>query len=236
VGRPVVVQDLADGSYVVLVTSGYNSTIRRQGPAVDAQPDTGAVITSSRHHRGQRWAAESGLAHISGFVEPTAPRKYVYGGDLLGNVWKFDLVAGAGPPTPTKVAVLKDSAGNTPAGDGGARAAVAMGDKRIVLVGTGRLLDINDFGSTRTQTFYAIADGATLANARSAGARRPTHAAATPSRQRGRLGDHSAAGTWTCRPASRPTRGRPCLRRAIAFVTNVATAAATARPARTCTC
>ena len=41
-----------------------------------------------------------------------------------------------------------------------------MAGKRIILVGTGRVLDIGDFGSTRTQSFYAIADGATLANAR----------------------------------------------------------------------
>ena len=42
-----------------------------------------------------------------------------------------------------------------------------IADKRVVMVGTGRLLDITDFGSTKTQSFYAIADGATLANARS---------------------------------------------------------------------
>jgi len=34
-------------------------------------------------------------------------------------------------------------------------------------VGTGRLLDISDFGSSKVQSFYAIADGAELSNARS---------------------------------------------------------------------
>ena len=43
-----------------------------------------------------------------------------------------------------------------------------INNRRIVMVGTGRLLDTTDFGSTGVQSFYAIADGALLANARSA--------------------------------------------------------------------
>jgi type IV pilus assembly protein PilY1 len=39
--------------------------------------------------------------------------------------------------------------------------------QRVVIVGTGRILDIADFGSTGTQTMYAMADGTTLANPRS---------------------------------------------------------------------
>jgi type IV pilus assembly protein PilY1 len=43
---------------------------------------------------------------------------------------------------------------------------LTLNGKRIILVGTGRLLDISDFGNSRTQSFYAIADGSTMNNAR----------------------------------------------------------------------
>jgi type IV pilus assembly protein PilY1 len=39
--------------------------------------------------------------------------------------------------------------------------------KRIVYIGTGRILDSVDFGNSAVQTMYAIADGTTLTNARS---------------------------------------------------------------------
>ena len=48
----------------------------------------------------RRRSADSGLAHVAAFGEsPPARCSYVYGGDLLGNVWRFDLRARA-TPTP----------------------------------------------------------------------------------------------------------------------------------------
>jgi type IV pilus assembly protein PilY1 len=89
--------------------------------------------------------------------------QFVYGGDLLGNLWKFDLAAG----TTSLLATLKDGLGNaqpvttTPL-------LTRINNSRVVMVGTGRLLDITDFGGSSVQSFYAIADGALLANARTA--------------------------------------------------------------------
>jgi type IV pilus assembly protein PilY1 len=39
-------------------------------------------------------------------------------------------------------------------------------NQRVVLIGTGRILDITDFGNNTIQTFYAIADGDTIDPAR----------------------------------------------------------------------
>jgi type IV pilus assembly protein PilY1 len=103
---------------------------------------------------------------VAAFREADGTVRYAFGGDLLGNVWKFDLeTAGAGEHDATLVAVLKDSLGNTQPITATPELTTLSG-KRIILIGTGRLLDITDFGSTRTQSFYAIADGATLSNAR----------------------------------------------------------------------
>ena len=161
VGRPLVVR-LPSGSYAVIVTSGYNSTSDGKGRLWMLNPDTGAIIHEFTVADGSL-ATESGLAQVSPFVENTGAVQYVYGGDLLGNLWRFDLV---GQGTPTKIAVLKDGSGNTQPVTA-APELLWHANKRIVIVGTGRLLDITDFGSSRVQTMYAIADGTTLSNARS---------------------------------------------------------------------
>ncbi len=168
VGRPVLTRTAADGA-VALVTSGYDNGVTLgdgKGRVWMLNATTGAVMKTFRTTEGTT-ASEAGLAHISAMKELDGTTRYAYGGDLLGNVWKFDLAkSGAGPHDAELVATLYDSAGNRQPVTA-APELVTMADKRVILVGTGRVLDINDFGSTRTQTFYAIADGATLSNARS---------------------------------------------------------------------
>ncbi|MBL8348638.1 MAG: pyrrolo-quinoline quinone, partial [Rubrivivax sp.] len=168
VGRPVVTKTAADGA-VALVTSGYDNGVTLgdgKGRVWMLNATTGSVVKTFRTTEGSV-GSEAGLVHISALKELDGTTRYAYGGDLLGNVWKFDLArAGAGPHDAELVATLYDSAGNRQPVTA-APELVMMGDKRVILVGTGRVLDINDFGSTRTQSFYAIADGATLANARS---------------------------------------------------------------------
>lgn len=168
IGRPVVARTSADGN-VALVTSGYDNGLSigdGKGRVWMLNASTGAVLKTFRTTEGTAGTAEAGLAHISALKEADGTTKYAYGGDLLGNVWKFDLTkAGAGPHDAELVATLFDASGNRQPVTA-APELVMMGSKRVILVGTGRVLDINDFGSTRTHSFYAIADGATLANAR----------------------------------------------------------------------
>jgi type IV pilus assembly protein PilY1 len=162
--RPVITKTAADGN-VVLVTSGYNSTADGKGRLWMLNANTGAVITEFTVNAGTL-AAESGLTQVSAFLESDGTVRYVYGGDLLGNLWRFDLVA---KNAPVKMATLVG-----PGGDAqpvtAAPELLLLKDKRIVIVGTGRLLDITDFGGSKVQSIYAIADtagGSTLVNARS---------------------------------------------------------------------
>jgi type IV pilus assembly protein PilY1 len=168
VGKPIIAKTAADGD-VVLVTSGYDNgqTIGDgKGRLWMLNAATGAVIKTFRTTAGST-GAESGLAYVAAFKESDGTARYVYGGDLLGNVWKFDLTSsGSGEIDGTLLAVLKDGSGNTQPVTAIPELAM-ISNKRVVLVGTGRVLDITDFGSSRTQSFYAIADGATLSNARS---------------------------------------------------------------------
>jgi type IV pilus assembly protein PilY1 len=179
VGQPVLAKVMVGTTLtnVVLVTSGYDNgqvlggdgkgrlwmlnaadgSVIKTFVTADGSPVTAAAPT----------AQEAGLAHISALQEADGATRYAYGGDLLGNVWKFDLAtANAGPHNATRVATLYDAAGNRQPVTA-APELVMMGTKRVILVGTGRVLDLADFGSSRVQTIYAIADdGAALANAR----------------------------------------------------------------------
>ncbi len=167
-GRPIIAKTTT-GADVVLVTSGYdNGQVIGDGKGRlwVLNASTGAVLKTFRTTVGTT-AAESGLTHVSAFREANGTTRYVYGGDLLGNVWRFDLDrVGAGELDAELLASLKDASNNAQPVTAAPELATIEG-KRVVLIGTGRLLDINDFGSTRVQSFYAIADGSTLANARS---------------------------------------------------------------------
>ena len=65
------------------------------------------------------------------------------GGDLLGNVWRFDLNSDAAA---VKIAVLKDAAG-TPQPITAKPELGRIIDKKIVFVGTGRYLGTSDLAT-----------------------------------------------------------------------------------------
>lgn len=153
-----VITKLLNGTWVVLVTSGYNNT----GPGSGAgylyvlNAMTGALISKIGTGVGDT-ITPSGLAKISAWAD--APEQdntatYAYGGDLLGNMWRFDINTAAAP---LLFATLKDSSGNaqpiTVAPELG-----KVNGKRVVYVGTGKYLEVSDLTSTGQQTQYAIKD------------------------------------------------------------------------------
>ncbi|HOM14768.1 MAG TPA: PilC/PilY family type IV pilus protein, partial [Rubrivivax sp.] len=171
VGKPVIVKTTPTTDRI-LVTSGYdNGQAIGDGKGRLWVLDTsGNVIKSFVTSASASAGDEAGLAHVSAFKEADGTVRYAYGGDLKGNLWRFDLQkAGSTDIAADLVAVLKDGSGN-PQPVTAAPELTAVGGKRVILIGTGRLLDIGDFGSSKTQSFYAIADDAAaapLTNARS---------------------------------------------------------------------
>ncbi|MGC4078529.1 MAG: PilC/PilY family type IV pilus protein [Rubrivivax sp.] len=167
-GKPVIAK--VGDTYRVIVTSGYNATADNRGRLFVLDKDTGAVVNEYVTSDTSP-ASDTGLAHVSGYLEDDGTVRYVYGGDLLGNIWRFDVTL---DPTNanavTKVAVLKDANGNLQPVTA-APELVGIDSRRVVLIGTGRLLAVSDFGSSRVQTFYAISDGSTLGLTGTTGAR-----------------------------------------------------------------
>jgi type IV pilus assembly protein PilY1 len=177
-GTPTITKK-ADGTWVVLFTSGYNNTSGANPGkgflyVLNVNPDaSGNPQVISKYSTGAGNAASpSGLAKISAYVNQPDKNNtalYVYGGDLEGNLWRFNINAAQSTGVnPFNVAVLKDSAG-TPQTITVAPELTDINGKRLILVGTGKYLEIPDLTNTSQQTLYAITDSetTTLNNPRS---------------------------------------------------------------------
>jgi len=174
-GQPVITRK-NDGTWVVILTSGYNNT----GPGSGLgylyvlNASTGAIISKISTATGSL-TTPSGLSKIAVWNnEPGGNLAgYTYGGDLLGNVWRFDINA-ATPATIGSGAVLKFA---TLLDTGGSAQPIttvpvlgSIAGQRVIFIGTGKYLEISDLSNTQLQTQYAIKDdetGITLNNARS---------------------------------------------------------------------
>ena len=175
-GAPLIVKTRKYG-WVAVLTSGYDNTGSGQdghGVLYVVNIQTGALLQKIDTGVGS-------LTHPAGLTQATAFTQdvsdgtidQVYAGDLLGNVWRFDLSEGVldanGNPTgnypaPTLLATLTDAAGHpqpittAPRLEEGISSDL-LGTLRWVFVGTGQFLDINDLTNTEQQTMYALRDG-----------------------------------------------------------------------------
>lgn len=151
-GKPVITK-LADGTWVVLLTSGYNNVAPGDGKGYlyVLNAKTGNVIAKISTNVG----GASGLAHVSGLAlnnQKDNTTKYAYGGDLEGNLWKFDLTA----KTSSLLAKLTAGGKNQPITTPPILA--SYGVDTLVFVGTGKLIETADIANSDTQTLYAIRD------------------------------------------------------------------------------
>ncbi|MFN7695632.1 MAG: pilus assembly protein, partial [Burkholderiales bacterium] len=104
----------------------------------------------------------SGLGHIRAWFddgEVNATMLRLYGGDNLGNVWRFDINDNVAPSgfEALRLITLKDGSGNAQPVTSRPELGQA-GSYAMVYVGTGRYLGTSDFSDTRQQSIYAIKD------------------------------------------------------------------------------
>ena len=135
-GRPVVTQK-ADGTWVVLVSSGYNnfSPGSGQGYLYVLNAYSGTVISKIATGAGSP-ATPSGLGKLAAWNDEPGGNKahFVYGGDLSGNLWRFDITAG----TSMLFATLSNGVGS-PQPITTLPVLGKIGGKRVIFVGTGQI-------------------------------------------------------------------------------------------------
>ncbi len=163
---PTLVKTYAYG-WVALVVSGYNNTGGR-GFLYVLNPKTGTILQKLALPGDTGTdTSPTGLSTIRAYV---LSRKdpYVlqaYGGDLKGNVWRFDLsdpIPGNWAAKTTHIARLYDSSNVAQPITTGVRIEIDQNNNvdRYLFVGTGKLLDQNDLSDTSVlNTMYVIKDG-----------------------------------------------------------------------------
>jgi type IV pilus assembly protein PilY1 len=162
-GNPIVTKRRnSDGTtrWVVLLTSGYNNISTGHGYLYVIDVATGAILNKIDTGAGDP-TTPSGLGKIEAFIEDRDADNlttHVYGGDLLGNVWRFNIDQAS--PGVVKIATLKD-----PSGGGQPITTRPLLTKlddtaqtRYVVVGTGKLLETVDMTDTQVQSLYGFVD------------------------------------------------------------------------------
>lgn len=171
-GRPSYVK-LNNGKAAIIAGNGYNSTSGKAVLYVFILNTDGSIDSIKKFDTGV--AGDNGLATPTGFDSNGDGKiDYVYAGDLMGNVWKFDLssasdtawtIANSG----ASIFVAKDSSNlpqpitapmsigiNNVTGD-------PHNGKRYVFFGTGSYFKAGDPANTQTNTWYGLIDeGSTI--------------------------------------------------------------------------
>ena len=164
--RPVVTK-LGDGRWVVMFSSGYNN--------VNAPPQTGDgqgylyvldAITGKILYKLSTGAGDattpSNLGQISNFVDDASTDNRtvaVYAGDMLGNVWRFDVNGniGAAGQDVMLLGVAKTASGTRQPITTRVELSL-LNNRPFVMVATGRLLGYTDLTDTTQQSVYGFRD------------------------------------------------------------------------------
>ncbi len=178
-GNPVVGKDKS-GRWVVIFTSGYNNvsgngcgnTGDGNGHVFVVNAATGVLIEDIVTYTSGVTAAgtteiPSGLAKLNAWINnadlPIIDR--LYGGDLLGNLWRidFDNNYGTAGKEAMLLAQLQEDGNPQPITVKPELAVVQAGGTQhsVVMVGTGKYLGTNDIDDLSQQSVYAVKDSLT---------------------------------------------------------------------------
>lgn len=157
-----IIAKLNDGTTALIVSNGINSSHDRAVLLV-YNLDTGALLSEIDTGAGSA-ASPNGLAAPVGWdADANGTLDYIYAGDLLGNVWKFDLAS----TSTADWGVANSGAALFSATYGGVAQPITGGltvaldpktYKTWVFFGTGQMMVAGDLTSTAVQSMYGLID------------------------------------------------------------------------------
>lgn len=167
-GKPQV-HRMESGDWAILVGYGINNSTHKSGLLV-IDVKTGNVLKALPTTVGTA-GDPNGISEVNVLdIDSDGSVDWVYGGDLHGNVWKFDLsaastsswaIANSNQP----LFQAKDAGGTRQKITGGVMSSIdPKTGKSWVFFGTGQYLNQDDPSNTQTQTWYGIIDGPTVSS------------------------------------------------------------------------
>lgn len=153
-GRPIIGKS-SDGNWRVYLSSGYNNVVGAgdgSGYVYELNPITGAKVSSKRTGEGSR-STPSGLSKINSWVDDLRYNntiENIYGGDLFGNMWRFDFKVNTASGAVKLFNVDRPITVTPELG--------IVGGFKVVFFTTGKMLGLNDISNTDTQYIMAIKD------------------------------------------------------------------------------
>jgi len=175
-GNPIVTRRPSDGKWVAIFTSGYNnvpggcgSTGDGNGHVFVVDADTGTLLddiptyTTGSVPAGTT-TTPNGLSKLNAWVENADVNvaSRLYGGDLLGNVWRidFDDTVGASGKEAMLLGEVQANSIPQPVTTKPELATVTAAGVThpVVFVGTGEYLGLSDPSNTNQQSVYALKD------------------------------------------------------------------------------
>ncbi len=163
-GRPVITKR-RDGTWVVVLSSGYNNVNPGNGHGMLFVLNAGTGALLSRIDTGSGSEVQpAGLAQLNAWVDNlldnTAMR--LYGGDLFGNVWRFDIGEPpliAGPPAVLLARLVRNGVAQpVTTRPELSLARVGAASIPVVSVGTGSYLGLSDAQDKSVQSVYTFRD------------------------------------------------------------------------------
>lgn len=157
-GRPVL--GSVNGTAVAVVGNGINSQ-RDRAVLLVINAETGAVVREIDTGVGSESQPNGLSAPVGVFGADGKTLRYVYAGDMRGNVWKFDLTSATS--TATRIFTAGIGTSVQPISGGLTVAIDPRTRKRWIFFGTGRFLTVEDADATATtvQSMYGIIEGDT---------------------------------------------------------------------------
>lgn len=170
VGKPVIVR-LNSGQWAALVANGYNSVNGRAVLFIIGLND-GQILAKFNTGVGSP-TAKNGLATPTPYdIDGNGTADVVYAGDLLGNLWKFDvqatsssswMIGNSGLPLFTAIGpdLVPQPITSAPAVVTNNRNGTTHYGSRFVLFGTGRYMSSSDPSVSNIQSIYGVIDDGT---------------------------------------------------------------------------